>query len=393
MIALEGLRVLDVTANVAGPYASRILSDLGADVLKIERTGTGDDTRGWGPPFPGGQGLTFLDLNRGKRSVELDFHTDDGAAWLRELVSGADVFIQNLRPGSLDNHGFGSTALTEAHPRLIYAEITGFGDKGPRSRDAAFDPLLQAFSGLMSITGEEGGRPVRIPVSILDKGAGMWAALGVLAALIERERTGCGAVVRTSLLETALNWESVHVLSNLLTGEIPQRLGSGTVGVAPYEAFATSDGAVLIAAGNDRLWDRLCTALNSADLAADPRFSTNAERVRHRDALRDAVERFTAPFRQEALVELLKAHGVPAERINTIADALCDPQVAAVGALVAVPLPDGHTATAVRLPVHFGDKNEHTPSQPAPGLGEHGSAGWLPRSAQAVKSWVGSHAR
>lgn len=368
--SLGRTRVIDVTANVAGPFATRILAALGADVIKVERPDGGDDTRGWGPPFRGGDGMTFVDLNRGKRSVTIDLASPGGRDQLVKLVESADVFVQNLRPGSLEKHGFGADELTSQFPRLVYCDIRGFGPTGPKAFDPAFDPLIQAYSGLMSITGEEGRPPVRIPVSIVDKGTALWAVIGILDSLRSRERTGLGGVVRTSLLETAMTWESVQIMNYLVTGETPGRLGSGTVGIGSYGAFATRDGYVLIAAGNDRLWTKACAALGAPELAADPRFATNPSRVQRREELTRELEARMQKFTTREAIEALRREGVPAGPVNSIDQAVAEDQVKAIELLVPIEHPATDELVGTRLPVTVSN-GEDTADLPPPRLGEH----------------------
>lgn len=368
--SLGGTRVIDVTTNVAGPFATRILAGLGADVIKVERPDGGDDTRRWGPPFTGGDGTTFIDLNRGKRSVTIDLATSTGRSHLAKLVESADVFVQNLRPGSLEKLGFGADELTARFPRLVYCDIRGFGFSGPKAFDPAFDPLIQAYSGLMSITGEEERPPVRIPVSIVDKGTALWAVIGILDSLRTRDRTGSGGVIRTSLLETAMAWESVQIMNYLLTGESPVRLGSGTVGIGSYGAFATRDGYVLIAAGNDRLWKKACAALGDAALATDPRFATNANRVENRQDLIRELETRLGKFTTDQAIEALRLEGVPAGPVNSIETAVAEDQVRAVDILVPIRHPATDVLIGTRLPLTVSN-GDNTDDLPPPRLGEH----------------------
>jgi crotonobetainyl-CoA:carnitine CoA-transferase CaiB-like acyl-CoA transferase len=362
--------VVDVTANVAGPFATRILGQLGADVVKVERPGTGDDTRAWGPPTWDGHGLSFLELNRQKRSVVVDLDDEAGRQQLHELVATADVFVQNLRPGVLARFGFGPDELLARHPALVYCDITGYGPEGPRRDDPAFDPMMQAFTGLMSITGEPGRPPVRIPVSLLDKGTGMWAAIGIMDALRSRDATGRGGLVQTSLLETAFTWASMHVMSYLATGEVPTPLGSGQVGIGSHGAFATADGHVMIAAANDRLWAKLSEALGAPELATDPRFATNAGRVSNRDALVEVVEGLLSTCSTREAIERIARHGVPVGPVNDIGQAVAEEQVRAVGVIEPVEHPEIPGLLGLRLPVRVSNGTE-APSLPPPGLGQH----------------------
>jgi crotonobetainyl-CoA:carnitine CoA-transferase CaiB-like acyl-CoA transferase len=351
--SLRGLRVIDLTANVAGPFATQLLGDMGADVVKIERPGSGDDTRGWGPPFwgEGDDGVTFSALNRNKRSLALDLKSPSEREILDRLIEGADILVQNLRPGAFERLGYSRARLDELNARLIYCEISGFGHAGPRASDPAFDPLMQAYSGLMSLTGEEGRPPARIPVSVLDQGSGMWAVIGILNALLVRRETGVGAHVTTSLLETALAWEQPQLLGYLATGRLPARLGAGTPGIAPYGAFATEDAYIVIAAANDRLWARLCAALERPDLEADPRFARNADRVVHREALTTELEQTLRTRPAQQWVQRLGEAGVPVAPINTLDQVADAQQVREVGMLEPLEHPSSDRYTLVRTPL------------------------------------------
>jgi crotonobetainyl-CoA:carnitine CoA-transferase CaiB-like acyl-CoA transferase len=352
VLGLAGVRVLDVTTNVAGPFATQILGDLGADVVKVERPG-GDDTRGWGPPnWPrSGESVTFSSLNRNKRSIALDLTAEQDRAVFERLLVGADVVVQSMRPGAFERLGYGYERLREINPAVVYAELRGFGPVGPRAEEPAYDPLMQAFSGLMSLTGEAGRAPARIPVSILDKGTGMWTAIGILNALRRRDETGTGAHVVTSLLETALTWESTQLTGYLANGEVPEPLGSATAGIAPYQAYATADAHIVIAAGNQRLWQKLCAALDRAELVDDPRFADNSRRFEQRAALE---EELTATLRrrpaQEWVATLAQA-GVPASVIRRVDEVVADEQVRALGALERVPHPIEEDYTLVHTPI------------------------------------------
>lgn len=368
--SLEGIRVVDVTTSVAGPFAAQILGDLGADVVKVERPEVGDDTRRWGPPFWEGEGCTFLSLNRNKRSVVLDLKADrDREAFLR-LVDDADVLIQNLRPGALAKLGLGADELRRRNPRLIYCDITGYGLHGPQAMSPAYDPLLQAFGGLMSLNGEEGGAPARVPSSILDQGTAMWTVIAVLDALRTRESTGEGAHVHTSLLQTALMWLPSQLTGYFAEQVVPPRLGSGTVGIYPYAAFPTADNWIIIAAGNEKLWTSLCTVIERTDLLDDPRFLRNPDRVAHRDELFHELAATLRGKDSHTWVDLLTEAAVPTTPIQTLDQVVADEQVAAIGALPEVDHPriEGHRV--VNLPIQI-DGAYAPVRRVAPLLGEH----------------------
>lgn len=383
--SLEGIRVVDVTMSVAGPFATQILGDLGADVIKVERPVVGDDTRRWGPPFWEGESCTFTSLNRNKRSVVMDLKREGDKAAFVELVSGADVFVQNLRPGSMAKMGLGHEQMRALNPRLIYCDMTGFGLEGPQAMSPAYDPLMQAFGGLMSLNGEEGRPPARIPASILDQGTGMWTAIAVMDALRTRDRTGEGAHIHTSLLNTALMWLPSQLMGYFAGQVVPERLGSGTVGIYPYAAFPTTDNWVIIAAGNENLWQLLCGAIGREELTRDPRFLLNPDRVDHRQELFEELAATTRTASGQAWVDLLNAAGIPTTLIQTIDQVVANEQVAAIGALPHVPHPRIDNFRVVNLPIQIDGEYAAVRRVP-PLLGEHNDEVLGEKiAAQAVK--------
>ena len=285
---LEGIRVLDLTQYVAGPYCTQVLADLGADVLKVERPGNGDVYRGQGPVFANGESASFLTLNRGKRSLELDLGSEDDRVRLEELLAEADVLVENMRPGALAKFGLDYESPSRArHPHLVYCSISAFGQEGPLAGDGGYDVTIQALSGLMAMTGHPGQPPAKIPVAALDFGSALYGVVGILAALAQRERTGRGQWVQTSLLECALGWLSMHVVTYLLGGDEPGPLGSRSPFFAPYEAYRTADGyLVVVGTGGQDAWGNLCRELGLDRLVDDPRFATNADRVANAEELR-----------------------------------------------------------------------------------------------------------
>ena len=276
---LEGTRVLDVTTSIAGPYCAQILAALGADVVKVERPDTGDDGRAWGPPFWAGEGAMFLSANAGKRSLALSLRDPRGREALLRLADQADVFLQSLRPGLAEELGLGPEALRARNRRLVYCSVGAYGRSGPLSREPGYDALMQAAGGLISVTGEAGRPGVRVGTSTIDQGTGAWAAIGVLTALLDRERTGEGSVVDVSLYETAIGYLAYHLVGYLADGTVPRGDGTRFPMVAPYEVLPTRDGVLMVAAGNDRLFRALCVVVGVPDLVDDPRFETNADRV------------------------------------------------------------------------------------------------------------------
>lgn len=351
--SLGDLRVLEIGTSVAAPMATQILGDLGAEVIKIERVGRGDDSRNWAPPHWEGISVTFLSLNRNKRSVALDFKQERGRAILEQLISSADVLIQNLRPGAFAAAGFSADRIRELNPRLIYCEMTGFGPVGPRAGQPAYDPLLQAYSGIVSITGEDGGPPARVPVSLLDMGTGMWAALAVYESLRRRDRTGVGTHVEVSLLQTALAWLTMPLMGVLAGNPPPGRLGSGLAAVVPYGAFPTLDGYVFVSAGNNELWFRLCRALGEPQLHARSGFESNESRVHHRREVTDEISRLTREHDTALLLERLSAEGVPCSPVNTLDHVVIDEQVQATGVVTRSPHRDIDDFSIVNLPITF----------------------------------------
>jgi len=334
---LNGIRVVDATASLAGPSCTQLLAALGADVVKIEAP-EGDHARAWGPPFIGGDGALFFAANAGKRSLAVDLARDLDA--VLALVDEADVFVQSLRPGLAEARGLGPEALRARNPRLVYCSIGAYGATGPLAGRPGYDPLMQAASGMMSVTGEPDGPPVRAGVSLIDFATGQWAAIGILAALLERQATGAGRTIDTSLYETALALLSAQLAGYAATGETPGRHGSAFPLIAPYEVFPTSDGALMIVAGSDALWERLRTALGLPD---EERFRTNPDRVRNRDELAALVsERLRTRTSAEWEGALTDA-GVPSSPVRDVGEAFAHAQTRALGILQ--PLGEGTTVS------------------------------------------------
>lgn len=334
---LAGIRVLELGQILAAPYAAEILADLGADVLKVERPEGGDDARGWGPPFWHGDAALFHQMNRNKRSVALDLKSPEALLRMLELMGEADVFVHNLRPGLPDKLGIGPAAMRARFPRLIYADIGAFGHLGPMNRQPGYELLVQAFGGPMSLTGEAGGAPVRCGPSINDLGSGMWAAIGVLAALVRRAQTGEGCLVQTSLFETAVNWTSIAASNFLASGIPPRREGSKHPSVVPYGAFQTADGELIIGAGSDRLFAKLAEVLGHPEWASDPRFLSNSDRVKHRDVLEAFMATALGIRPRAEWANRLEAAGVPCASIQTVPEVLSHEQTLAMGMLQDVP--------------------------------------------------------
>jgi len=366
---LDGIRVVDVTSSLAGPSATQLLAALGADVVKVEPLG-GDHARAWGPPFWDGEGAMFLASNAGKRSLAIELGDPRGLEALLRLADRADVLVQSLRPGAAEQHGFGADAVRARNPRLVYCSIGAFGATGPLSGQPGYDPLLQAASGIMSVTGENDRPPVRVGVSLIDLGTGVWAALGVVSALYERRATGVGRTLDVSLYETALSLLSYQLVGYLGTGVVPGREGSAFAQIAPYQVFPTRDGELMIVAGNDKLFAALCGVLAVQELVSDPRFATNPDRVENRPVLLDLLVERTRERGTAELLDALVAAGVPASPVCDVGEAARHPQTEALEMLQALPGGTIDRLVTVAAPLSAdGERLRH--HSPPPALGEH----------------------
>jgi crotonobetainyl-CoA:carnitine CoA-transferase CaiB-like acyl-CoA transferase len=361
---LAGARVVDLTSSLAGPTATQLLAALGADVVKVEPP-RGDHARAWGPPFLQGEGAMFLASNAGKRSLAVDLGDDRGGEIVRRLADRADVFLQSLRPGAADRHGLGAAELRARNARLVYCSIGAFGAGGPLSAQPGYDPLLQAASGIMSVTGESDRPPVRVGVSLIDLGTGVWAALGVLAALYEREQTGAGRTLELSLYETALSLLSYQLVGYVGSGFVPGREGSAFAQIAPYQVFPTRDGELMIVAGNDKLFAALCEVLGVRELANDPRFFTNPDRVANRSELLVLLEARTRERDSADLLDALVGAGVPASPVRDVGEVARHPQTEALGVLQTL----GDLVTVAAPLSADGERVRHP--APPPALGAH----------------------
>lgn len=365
---LEGIRVLELSRHLAGPFAAMTLGDLGADVIKIEPPGRGDDTRGY-PPFWNGVSCYYLSTNRNKRSMTLNLQSDEGAAILKKLVVDADILIHNFRAGTMSRFGLGYEELREINPRLIYCEISAVGSDGPDRDRAGVDLLMQAYAGLMSITGEEGRPPVRVGTSAVDLTCGANAVQGILAALYFREKTGKGQRIESSLLEGQVSWMTYHAVSYFATGEVPERLGSSHASVAPYGAFPVSDGFLLVAVASDALWRRFCAAIDRPELVEDPRFDTNAHRCTNRDELTGILNAILGQDTAVAWAEKMDSHGVPCSPVNSLDTVLNLPQVIYRDMVVNVPRDDIPDLKLPGVAIKLSD-TPGTVRTPPPALGQ-----------------------
>ncbi|MEO1493422.1 MAG: CoA transferase [Pseudomonadota bacterium] len=362
-LPLAGIRVIEIGHSIAAPYGALVLAELGAEVIKIERPCVGDDARAWGAPIEGAS-PTFHAMNRLKRSVTLDLKSDEGREAVHRLAAISDVVIQNQKPGLAEALGIGPTDLTALSPRLIYANIHAFGTEGPLADKPGYDPLMQAFGGLMSVTGEPGRPSIRVGPSIIDMGTGMWLVIGVMTALLRRATTGRGGVVDTALYETALGWMTYFLPILSATGKAPGKAGSGTVMICPYQIFQCADGELMIAAGNDRLFAALSTVLDHLEWAEDPRFLHNPERVANRDVLCALIGGRTAERTIADLSAALDAVGVPHAPVHDTADMAEHPQTEATGMLRG-----GGNLRFLGLPFRIDGQRPDRDDGPAPALG------------------------
>lgn len=368
MTPLAGLKVVELARILAGPWAGQILADLGAEVIKVEAP-EGDDTRRWGPPFLTREGETtaayFHAANRGKRSVICDFRTPEGQEFVRELVAEADILIENFKVGGLAKYGLDYDSLRAVNPRLIYCSVTGFGQDGPYAHRAGYDYIVQGMSGLMSVTGPADGEPQKVGVAVTDVFTGIYAATGILAAVHQRNTTGLGQRVDLALFDVATAVMANQAMNYLATGVSPKRMGNAHPNLVPYAVFPCSDGFAILATGNDAQYQKLCKILNVQELATDPRFLTNADRIAHREAITDLISAQTRGWTRADLLAACEAAGVPAGPINEMADVFADPQIVARGMQIA---PGG--VPGVRLPIVFSGA-ELALDRPSPKLGEH----------------------
>jgi glutaryl-CoA transferase len=377
--ALDGVRVLDLTRALAGPYCSMFLGDFGAEVVKVEQPQVGDDSRGWGPPFVEKESAYFLSINRNKKSITIDMKTAEGIELVRRLAGAADVLIENFRPGIMERFGLGDPDLRALNPRLIYASLSGFGADGPMKDWPGYDLVIQAYGGFMSITGQRNGEPTKVAVAIIDIVAGLMLGKAIMAALFARERSGFGQKIDTSLLEAEVACLIPYGSDYLATGKVPGRWGNAHPNIVPYQTFNTLDGYMVVGAASEGNWQRLCQAIEKPELARDPRFASNAQRVAHREEL---IAILQDVFRQRdtaSWIKLLGDAGLPCGPVNTIDRVFKDPQVLHRNMLLEVDHPTAGTVRMAGMPVKF----SATPASlrlPPPLLGQH--------SAEVLQSWL-----
>jgi formyl-CoA transferase len=377
---LDGVRVLDLTRVLAGPYCTMFLGDLGAEIVKVEQPGVGDDTRGWGPPFVGGESAYFLCVNRNKKSITIDLKLDDGTALVRRLAEKADVLIENFLPGTMERFGLGEESLRAANPKLIYASLTGFGADGPMCDFPGYDLIVQAWGGLMSITGAPDGEPTKVGVAIIDLVAGLMLGKSIAAALFAREKLGMGQRIDTSLLEAEVAC-LINAGSNyLVAGKVPGRWGNAHPTIVPYQSFQTADSYLVIGVASEGIWRRFCQAIGKTEMADDARFAKNADRVENRAVL---IAMLTEMFRSrdnETWLKILNAAEVPCAPIQTIDQVFAAPQVRHRDMLVEVEHPTAGSLRMAGIPVKF----SATPASvrlPPPLLGQH--------TNEVLSSWLG----
>jgi crotonobetainyl-CoA:carnitine CoA-transferase CaiB-like acyl-CoA transferase len=371
MKALDGIRVLDLTRALAGPFCTLMLGDYGADVIKIELPGTGDDTRHWGPPFIGDESAYFLSINRNKRSLTLNFKEPQAVEVFLKLVEQSDVVVENFTPGVMGRLGLDYETVKSANPRIVYCSISGFGQSGPYKNRPAYDQIMQGISGLMSITGEPDGEPEKIGIAVTDIGAGMWAAFAVMSALHHREKSGEGQYIDIAMLDAQVAWLTYQAGYFFANNKPPQRLGKAHPTLVPYQAFMAQDGKYFnVAVGSERLWERFCQGIKREDLKDHPDYATNGDRVRNRSKIVPLLQEYFLTRSSTDWVEALQAVSVPAGPINDLAEVFSDPQVLHRDMYVEMPHPTLGSIKQTGLPLKFsqtpGGLDRHPPL-----LGEH----------------------
>ncbi|MFQ5684106.1 MAG: CaiB/BaiF CoA transferase family protein [Candidatus Binatia bacterium] len=376
---LDGIRVLDLTRALAGPYCTMFLGDLGAEVVKIERPHVGDDSRGWGPPFLGDESAYFLSINRNKRSVTIDMKSPQGIELVRRLARISDVFVENFRPGTMERLGLGERELRGLNPRLIYASLSGFGADGPMKNYPGYDLIMQAWGGFMSITGMADGEPTKVAVAIIDVVAGLMLGKAIMAALFARERTGVGQRIDTSLLEAEVACLIPFASDYLASGKIPGRLGNAHPNIVPYQSFKTQDGYLVVGAASEGNWRRLCEAIEMPELSDDSRFAKNAQRVENREELIRLLSAVFLKRDSATWIRLLGEGGIPCAPVNTIDQVFSAPQVLHRKMLIEVEHPTAGTVRMAGLPLKLSNTPASVRLAP-PVLGQH--------SEEVLRAWL-----
>lgn len=369
-LPLKGVKVLDISRVLTGPFCTMILGDLGAEVIKVEIPGKGDETRAWGPPFAEGESAYYLSINRNKKSLTLNLKSDEGRKILLELAKECDVIIENFLPGTVERLGVDYETIKKVNPEIIYCSISGFGQDGPYRDFPAYDLLMQGMGGLMSITGEKDGPPIRIGVALIDIGAGMYAALGILAALMVKKETKKGQYIDVSLMDTEVSWLTYMASNYFLTGKNPIRMGSAHPNIVPYQAYKARDRYFILAVGNDKIWERFCEAMDLNDIVDDPRFCTNEKRVENREELNAILEEIFATKDSHEWIEILRKARVPCGPVNEISDVVNHPQVKHRGMVVSMEHPTIGEVKVLGNPINL----SLTPPEyhsPPPLLGQH----------------------
>jgi len=369
---LEGIKVLDLTRVLAGPYCTMVLANLGAEIIKIERPGTGDDSRDFGP-FVNGESIYFISINRGKKSIAIDLKSEEGKELLMDLVKEVDILAENFRPGTMEKLGLGYDKLKEVNPRLIYAAMSGFGHSGPYSKRAAYDMIVQGMGGIMSITGQPGGEPTRVGTSVGDITAGLFGTIGILSALLGRQTTGKGQKVDVAMLDGQVSILENAIARYTASKEIPEPLGSRHPSITPFEAFKTKDSWVILAAGNDALWAKFCKVIDREDLINDPKYLTNADRNNNHDILKPILDDVFTEKTTDEWLEILNNAGIPGSPINSVDKLFNDPQIDARNMLVEVEQPGVGKIKVAGNPIKLSDipAKEEVPVDPAPSIGQH----------------------
>jgi len=371
--ALDGIKIIDFSKALAGPYCTMLLADMGAEVIKVEMPGSGDDSRGWGPPFIEGEAAYFLSVNRNKKSITLNLKDDKAKEIALKIIAKADIVLESNRPGVMTKLGLDYETVKKINPEIIYCSISGFGQTGPYSKRPGFDQVIQGYGGIMGLTGEKGGGPLKVGIAVTDIATGMFAATGILTALFHRERTGQGQHVDASMLDGQVSWLTYQAGRYLASGDVPRRIGSAHPLIVPYQDFEASDGFINIAAGNDNLWKKFCKATDLNDIVDDPKFVTNPKRVENRDEVVAIVSKKIKTKTMQEWLDILNDAGVPCGPIYTVDQIFKDPQVLAREMLVEIDHPKCGKIQVTGSPIKLSETPAEITTHP-PMLGEHNSS-------------------